>query len=249
MRTHKRIFALLLCVLFGMGLMPLPAAADDCDDGSCLIGGETNYDCVSPIGANAVESIVQASRLTTLDGKTIAIVGRSFNAAVTSEVLKECILEDYPTATVYTNADVGCGGVFSVYHRSAQSLTFESKLIELGVDCVISGNCGCGLCTMKEAGSSMAAEYLGLPTVTVASTAFVAEVHTAGVNMGVPVLRTAEYPGAFSSDSVSELRSKTRETVYPAVVQALTTELTQAEAEAYAGLALGSYDDVMISGT
>ncbi len=248
MKRTRRLAALLLCALFMVSSINI-ASADDCGDGSCLIGGDTNYDCVSPVGNSAVESIEQAPRLDTLDGKIIAIVGRSFNAAVTSEVLKECILEDYPTATVLTNAEVGCGGVFSVYHRSAQSLTFEQKLMELDVDCVISGNCGCGLCTAKEAGNALAAEYLGIPTVCVASTAFVAEVHTAGVNMGVPVLRTAEYPGAFSSDNVSTLRTKAREIVYPAVVQALTTPITQQEIDQYAGLALDSYDDILVSGT
>lgn len=248
MKNSKRLTALLLGMLMLLTQARF-AIADDCDDGGCLIGGDTEYRCVSPIGAAAVEPIVQAPRLDTLDGKRIAIVGRSFNAAVTGEVLKECILEDHPTATVLTNADLGCGGVFSIYHRSAQSLAFEQKLIELEVDCVISGNCGCGLCTAKEAGSALAAEYLGIPTVCVASTAFVAEVHTVGVNMGVPVLRTAEYPGAFSSDNVTTLRSKTRETVYPAVAAALTSAITQQEIDEYAGLALTNYDDILVTGS
>lgn len=253
MKRTLRIIASLLSLVLAAGIMPLAAAAegtkDDCDDGSCGIQDGTVFNCVSPVGCSAVDRITQAPRLDTLEGKTIALVGRSFNAAITQDVLKECILEDYPTATVLTNADVGCGGVFSIYHRSSQSLAYEQKLIEMGVDCVISGNCGCGLCTAKETGNSLAAEYLGIPTVTVASTAFVPEVHITGVNMGVAVLRTAEYPGAFSSDSVSELRRKSREIIYPLVVEALTTAITQEEIDEYADQGMTSYDDVLISGT
>lgn len=65
---------------------------------------------MSPLGYNAIDTIEQAPRLDTLDGKRIAIVGRSFNATITQAVLKELILQDYPTATVYTVDDLGVGG-------------------------------------------------------------------------------------------------------------------------------------------
>lgn len=207
------------------------------------------YDVMSPVGNSTVEEINQAPRLDTLKGKTIAIVGRSFNAIVTQAVLKECLLEDYPDIKVYTVDDLGCGGVYSVFHQSAQSKLFQEKLKEYGVDAVISGNCGCGLCTVKESGSAIAAEYIGIPTVTVGATSFISEIHSTGVNRGVPVLRTAEYPGAFSADTKDELKQKSKDIIYPLVVEALTTPITQEEREQYARDGERDYDDVLVSGS
>lgn len=45
--------------------------------------GIANYAVVSPVGRSMVKHIEQAPRLTTLDGKTIAVVGVSFQAAIT----------------------------------------------------------------------------------------------------------------------------------------------------------------------
>ncbi|HEV7300143.1 MAG TPA: hypothetical protein VGN72_12310, partial [Tepidisphaeraceae bacterium] len=60
---------------------------------------------------------------------------------------------------------------------------------------------GCGLCTPKETGSSIAAEYLGIPAVTVAAPTFVNQVYSTAVTHGVAVPRAATYPGAFSAHS------------------------------------------------
>ena len=125
------------------------------------------YSIMSPVGKNAVDMITQAPRLDTLNGKTIALVGRSFSAPFTQAVIKDLIERDYPTAKVITVDQVGYGGSYSVFNPSTQNKEFQQKLKEYKVDAVISGNCGCGLCTVKEAGSSICAEYIGIPTVTV----------------------------------------------------------------------------------
>ncbi len=210
---------------------------------------EPTYSVMSPVSYSAVDMIKQAPRLDSLDGKTIAIVGRSFNATITQAVLKEMILADYPTATVYTVDDLGCGGIYSVFNQSDQSKEFQQKLIDYKVDAVISGNCGCGLCTVKESGSAIAAEYINIPTVTVGATSFISEIHSTGTNRGIPVLRTVEYPGAFSADSISELRQKSRDIIYPGVVKALTTQITKEEIDSYANEGYRDYDDVIVSGT
>ena len=70
-------------------------------------------------------------------------------------MIKELIERDYPTATVITVDQVGYGGSYSVFNPSKQNREFQQKLKEYKVDAVISGNCGCGLCTVKEAGSSI----------------------------------------------------------------------------------------------
>ncbi len=257
-RTRKLIplIALLMAVWFAgqAALAPALASQAECTDEVCPIPAvnEKNqpvYAIVSPVGYHAVEMIEQAPRLDTLQGKKIALVGGSFMASVTHEELKKCILEKYPSAEVYLFQAVGSGGPYSVFGQSAQTRTFQNRLRELGIDAVISGNCGCGLCTTKESGSSIAAEYIGIPSVTVGAPGFIAQIHSTGVNRGVPVLRTAEYPGAFASHSEEELRQNAREILWPQVEQALITPLTPQEADQYAASGKRPFDEVIYTGT
>lgn len=249
--------AICLFLCFAM-LVPLAACKqnnsdDTCVDGQCEIpdyddSGNQVYAMVSPVGYHNVEMLTQAPRLDTLDGKTIALVGGSFMASTTHPELKKCITEAYPTATVYMLQEVGSGGPYSVFGQSAQTKAFQQKLQDLGVDAVISGNCGCGLCTTKESGSAIAAEYIGIPTVTVGAPTFIAQIHSTGVNRGVPVLRTAEYPGAFASHSAQELLKNTREVVFPQIVEGLTKEITQTEIDLYANDGKRPFDEIIYYG-
>ena len=207
------------------------------------------YSIMSPVGKNAVDMITQAPRLDTLNGKTIALVGRSFSAPITQAVIKDLIERDYPTAKVITVDQVGYGGSYSVFNPSTQNKEFQQKLKEYKVDAVISGNCGCGLCTVKEAGSSICAEYIGIPTVTVGAPAFISEIHLTGANRGVPVLRTVEYPHAFSSETTQELQKNARDILYPNIIKALTTEITPEEINSYSNESETSYNEVIVSGT
>jgi len=104
------------------------------------------------------------------------------------------------------------------------------------------------LCTTKESGSAIAAEYIGIPSVTVGAPTFIAQIHSTGVNRGVPVLRTAEYPGAFASHSTQELLKNTRETVFPQIVEGLTGEITQAEIDLYANDGKRPFDEIVYYG-
>ena len=253
---QRNILCLVLCMamLLSMVACGEQNTDDQCVDGECEIpdydeNGQQVYAMVSPVGYHNVEMLEQAPRLDTLEGKTIAIVGGSFMASTTHPELKKCILEAYPTATVYVLQEVGSGGPYSVFGQSAQTKAFQQKLQELGVDAVISGNCGCGLCTTKESGSAIAAEYIGIPTVTIGAPTFIAQIHSTGVNRGVPVLRTAEYPGAFASHSTKELLENTRNVVFPQIVSGLTTEITQAEIDLYANDGKRPFDEIVYYGT
>ena len=62
--------------------------------------GLSNFAVVSPVGHSVVTPIEQAPRLSTLEGKTIAVVGVSFMAHVTHPEIKRLILENYPKAKV-----------------------------------------------------------------------------------------------------------------------------------------------------
>ena len=259
MKKHLRN---ILCLLLCLAVLPMAACQtedsgttpdDGCVDGECYIpeydaNGNQTYAMVSPVGYHSVEMLQQAPRLDTLAGKTIALVGGSFMASTTHPELKRCISEAYPTATVYMLQEVGSGGPYSVFGQSAQTKAFQDKLKALGVDAVISGNCGCGLCTTKESGSAIAAEYIGIPTVTIGAPTFIAQIHSTGVNRGVPVLRTAEYPGAFASHSAEELLKNTREIVFPQIVEALTKGITQAEIDLYANDGKRPFDEIVYYG-
>ena len=265
LRSLLALILALICLLSAMlvscdsvtpdsGAQNYEALDTECPDGTCEIptyddAGNFVYAMVSPVGYHDVEMIKQAPRLDSLNGKTIALVGGSFMASVTHAELKKCILESYPDVTVYSFGEVGVAGPYSVFGQSQQTKNFQKRLQELGVDAVISGNCGCGLCTTKECGSSIAAEYIGIPTVTVGAPTFVAQIHSTGVNRGVPVLRCAEYPGAFASHSAEELKKNTRQIVFPAVVEALTKEITQDEIDLYANTGKRPYDEIIYYGS
>lgn len=229
---------------------------EECDD-TCLSeedellsGPEKKYAVVAPVGKQTIQMIEQAPRLDTLAGKTIAIVGGSFMAKVTHPEIKRLILENYPTAKVYLLDEIGSAGPFPGPGVTRKSVAdFQQKLKAMKVDAVISGNCGCGLCTIKETGSSIAAEYIGIPAVTIAAPAFVKQVRSISINNGVPAPRTATYPGAFSTHTQEELIANTREVVWPQLIEALTKPITEAEiAEARKAL-VGEAKDIVFIGT
>lgn len=225
----------------------------ECDD-SCLAPGAPvpagKYAVVSPVGNMTVKRIKQAPRLDTLDGKTIAVVGGSFMAHVTHPEIKRLILKDYPAAKVLLLGEIGSGGHFpGPGVRRKASEEFQKKLKEMGVQAVISGNGGCGLCTPKETGSSIAAEYLGIPAVTIAGTTFVKQVYSTAVNNGVPAPRAATYPGAFAAHSREELIQNTREVLWPQIVKALTEPITEEEIAERSKSAAADPKDRVFAGT
>lgn len=194
---------------------------------------EPCYAVVSPMGRSSVEMIRQAPRLETLEGKTIAVVGVSFMTAVTHPEIKRLILEHYPSARVILLDEIGIAGPYPApgVKRNAKE-DFQAKLKEMGVDAVISGNGGCGLCTPKETGSCIAAEYLGIPSVIIAGPGFVDQAQYTALNNGVPVMRVAQYPGAFAAHTAEQLKKNTREILWPQIVEALTRPISEEERSA-----------------
>jgi hypothetical protein len=178
-KNHLRIYLIILiCRVFFSGSIyaqktdseKINYNEPDCIQDECAIpitneGGEQIFGVVSPVGHHAVQMIKQAPRLNTLDGKTIALVGGSFNASITHAELKKLILEKFPTAKVFVLSEVGNANQY--YAQSKQVKVFQDKLRQLGVDAVVSGNAGCGICTLKETGNCIAAEYIGIPAVTI----------------------------------------------------------------------------------
>lgn len=112
--------------------------ADEMNRQRTAVTGGVNYAVVSPVGRSTVAMIDMAPRLSTLDGKTIAVVGGSFMASVTHPEIKRLILENYPTAKVLLLDEIGAAGVYpapGITRRGKDE--FQSRLRELGVDAVI----------------------------------------------------------------------------------------------------------------
>lgn len=214
-------------------------AAPTCKDGVCELpapGAQRQISVFAPIAESAVKPIASAPRLRSLDGKTIAIVGGSFMASVTHPELKRLILAEFPAAKVYLLSEIGSAGPYprpGVIRREKDA--FQQQLKDFKVDAVISGNGGCGLCTPKETGSCIAAEVLGIPSVMIAAPGFVKQAKNTALAAGLPVLRVAEYPGAFASHSHDELINNTRKVLWPAIKKALTDPINDGEKSAAAG--------------
>ena len=209
------------------------------------------YQVLSPVpSGSSIEPIEQPARLDSLKGKRIALVGGSFSASVTHQVISDMLKAEYGCTTFYMTEEIGKSGTFNPNNISDKSKEFQQKLKEYNIDAVISGNCGCGICTVKETGNGLAAEYAGIPAVVVGAEAFVPQIESTGYNRGVPVVRTAAYPGAFASDTTEEQQKKARETLYPQIVKALTTQITQSEKDRIAGDIAGvKYDDIVFTGS
>lgn len=251
----KNILLCLLVFLFFNQLFAITYSTnpDECVDGVCFVPkndeeGNQVYAIVLPVGYHDVSLISQVKRLNSLNGKNIALVGGSFMASTTHNELKKCIEEEFPDSKIFLFNDIGQAGPFSVFGATEKTKTFQEKLKALKIDAVITGNCGCGLCTTKETGNSIAAEYIGIPSVTVGAPTFIAQIHSTGVNRGVPVLRSAEYPGAFASHSEEELRKNTREILWPQIKTALTSQITQREIAEYALEGKRPYDEIIYYG-
>ncbi|MBR7096301.1 MAG: hypothetical protein IKC78_00845 [Alistipes sp.] len=250
----KVLLLIFLCGAYAMTSAQTPQRVV-CDETCKTESGATavigdGFAVVSPVGRGTVQMIEMAPRLSTLEGKTIAIVGGSFMARVTHPELKKLILNNYPTARIILLDEIGSAGVYpapGVTRRSKEE--FQEKLRAMGVDAVISGNCGCGLCTPKEVGSCIAAEYIGIPAVAIAGPTFTEQVFYTSVNNGVPAPRVAEYPGAFASHKTDELIKNTREILFPQIVKALTTPITAEELARSAKKNEGGLRDDIFYGT
>ena len=212
---------------------------------------KNEYQVVSPVpNGSSIEPITQPDRLTTLEGKRIALVGGSFSASVTHAVIADLLVERYNCTVFYMTEEIGKSGTFNPNSISDKSKEFQQKLKDYRIDGVISGNCGCGICTVKETGNGLAAEYAGIPAVVVGAEAFIPQIESTGFNRGVPVVRTAAYPGTFASDTTEEQQRKAREILFDQIVTAFTTPISQTEIDRIAGAVAGvNYDDIVFTGS
>ncbi len=260
METGNSFVGILLFMV--LGLFSTEARAQDsrivCDE-TCKTESGTidakdkragGFSVVSPVPRGTVAMISQAPRLETLAGKTIAVVGVSFMSKVTHPEIKRLIQQHYPDAKVLLMDEIGAAGVYpapGITRREKDE--FQKKLREYKVDAVISGNGGCGLCTPKETGSCIAAEYIGIPSVIIAAPGFTDQARYTALNNGVPVMRIAQYPGAFALHSEAELIKNTREVLWKQIVDGLTRPITSEEIASGTAASRGDIRDDAYYGT
>ncbi len=263
MKTNifKRSLSLLLALMCLIGMVTVSLTSFSAVENDVAVTAEASnaepvkneYKIVSPVPlGSSIEDITQPARLNGTDalkGATVALVGGSFSASVTHRVLADMLIENFG-CKIYFMEEIGKSGTYNPLSPSAKSKEFQQKLKDYGVDAVISGNCGCGICTVKETGNALAAEYIGIPSVVVAAETFVPQVQSTGYNRGVPVIRTAAYPGAFANDETAVQQQKAREILYDQVVTGLTTQITQEEIDDIAGAAnSAAYNDTIFTGS
>jgi len=99
------------------------------------------------------------------------------------------------------------------------------------------------------AGTGIIAEQLGIPSVVVTAPGFETQAKLTGRNNAVPSLQVAVYPGAFDTHSDNELAVNTTETVFPQVVERLTTPLEAGKkvikkTDSHAIVFTGTFDEV-----
>ena len=98
----------------------------------------------SPLGDETVEKITMASRLDSLDGKTIALVANgSFKSNVTLSVIAELLSKTFTTAKVIPYTEMPRSFIVpppgtTTAERTALEVAFKEK----GCDAVITGNGG-----------------------------------------------------------------------------------------------------------
>ncbi len=256
----KRALSLLLAMICLVGIFTVSLSSTAAVENDVVATADNNsvtakneYQIVSPVPTgSSIPDITQPARLDGVDalrGATIALVGGSFSASVTHRVLADMLIEEYG-CNIYFMEEIGKSGTYNPTKPSDKSKEFQQKLINYGVDAVISGNCGCGICTVKETGNALAAEYIGIPAVVVGAETFIPQIESTGFNNGVPVVRTAAYPGAFANDETSVQQQKARDILYDQVVTGLTTQITQEEIDRIAGVASSAqYNDVIFTGS
>lgn len=223
---------LMLCFCSALSLF----ADDACkDSSSCAVpdgGAGGRYRVYIPVGVKRGQEIRQVPRLKSLSGKRVAIVGGSFMARVTHPELKRLLQRDYPGIEIFLLNEIGSAGVWpgpGVVRK--QKDDFIANLKKFKIDAVISGNGGCGLCTPREMGSCIAAEYSGIPAVMIAAPGFTEQAEFTAKTAGVPCPQIAVYPGAFSAHKQDELLKNTREVLYPQIIKALTGTLERKNSE------------------
>ena len=115
MKRFSLLFSLFCISILSYGRVVCDTTCHAPDDGI------SNYAVVSPVGRSVVTHIEQAPRLTTLDNKTIAVVGVSFMAHVTHPEIKRLLEENYKNGTGAWQFQYACTAGRSLHRLCARA--------------------------------------------------------------------------------------------------------------------------------
>lgn len=133
-KTFKRLLSLLLVVTSVTSIIATESSVAVTALASNAEPAKNSYEIVSPVpSGSSIAPITQPSRLDTLQGKTIALVGGSFSASVTHAVLRDMLEDEFGCKTYYMD-EIGKGGTYNPANVSDKAKEFQQKLKDYGVD-------------------------------------------------------------------------------------------------------------------
>ena len=134
MKTNrcKRLLSLLLVTALLLGMAVVSSAAESntqtVGEASNAEPAKNEYQIVSPVpSGSSVEPITQPPRLSSLQGKKIALVGGSFSASVTHAVIRDLLEQNFNCITYYMTDEIGKSGTYNPNSPSDKSKNFQQK--------------------------------------------------------------------------------------------------------------------------
>ncbi|WP_163271808.1 UGSC family (seleno)protein [Chelativorans alearense] len=208
---------------------------------------EPRYEVVWPLSPRTVSGDNAAARPIDLSGKTICeLWDMNFRGEVMYPLFREHLKNRFHGVKI---VDYSVFGNFHGPRGQAVIDALPGKLKELGCDAAIVGIGACGGCTPAVMRVAAMIEKLGIATVSVVATGFLAQAEIVARGLGLP-LKIVEYPGHPSVDSVELVTEKVNETTAPELVEAFTARLDAsrqvepAEPEPGSVVFTGSFDEV-----
>lgn len=182
---------------------------------------EPHYEVVWPLGKKARGDETFTPRLNDLNGKVIAEVWDwMYRGDESFPLVREELKRRYPDITIIEYP------VFGDIHGVDEVEAVERVsrlLVEHGCDGVIVGIGHCGTCTPAVVRASLAAERVGVPSVSIVGKNYVEMATVVSRLLGVEDLPLAVYPGDIKFDELDEFVRKYETSVCDEIVEQLLT--------------------------
>lgn len=190
-------------------------------------GGAVVFEVVWPSGKVVSRAFESRPGLSELSGKTVCELNNGLHRGdEIFDIARRKLRERYP----------GVRFVKLNLPRGWDEYEFVAKLPgvlqDKKVDAVITGVGGGGGCALSFVRASLAAESVGIPSVTILSSAFVRQGQALAQGMGLGNLAIAEYPGVTVTDSDEVLQKKVEEVVIGRILEGLATPARPAQVTA-----------------
>jgi hypothetical protein len=188
---------------------------------------EPVYEVTWPLGRSTVKEIEAKPRIADLCKATIGHLSHyGFRHDEMRPVIEEAMKERYPGIKFVGPEEFG--NIHGPRHGKDALPLLPGNLRKYGVDAVITGVGSCGTCTPAVVRASMIAERAGVPSTTIAATAFLRQAAAIAKGEGMADLCISEFPGVIMNQSDEELRRNTIEVLVPNIVEQLTRTVTTA---------------------